>query len=170
MYICAMKGRKKQPYRILFVCLGNICRSPAAEVVCAAEAVRRGEQDMFEFDSAGLYGGHAGDLPDRRMREHAYLRGYSFSHHARQVCSTDFHDFDLIVAMDDSNYSALRRLAPTPEGERKIVRMIDYVADKRGQFSVPDPYYEGAEGFELVLDMLEDGARGLLASAEKEIG
>lgn len=169
MYICAMKGRKKQPYRILFVCLGNICRSPAAEVVCAAEARRRGEENLIELDSAGLYGGHAGELPDMRMREHAFVRGYRFTHRSRPVREMDFFDFDLIVAMDDRNVAALRSLAPTPEAQQKIVRMIDYVADKRGQFSVPDPYYEGAEGFELVLDMLEDGVKGLLDSVETKI-
>ena len=148
--------------KILFVCLGNICRSPAAEGIMQSILEEKGLQNSFELDSAGLYGGHAGELPDKRMRIHASRRGYNLTHRSRQVKTSDFEDFDLIIAMDDSNYSRLRSMAPTLAGEEKVVKMIDYVKGFPQYFSVPDPYYEGAEGFEIVLDLLEDGCRHLL--------
>lgn len=152
----------KDKVRILFVCLGNICRSPAAEGIFRNMVEESGLQNHFEIDSAGLYGGHAGEQPDRRMRIHAFQRGYSLTHRSRPVKSSDFADFDLVVAMDNSNYQRLRDFAPTVEDGRKIVRMIDFVGGFPQYDHVPDPYYEGAEGFELVLDMLEDGCRNLL--------
>lgn len=148
--------------RLLFVCLGNICRSPAAHGIMQSLIDERGLNDKFFIDSAGLYGGHAGDLPDSRMRNHAYARGYRLTHRSRQVIVSDFDDFDIIVAMDDSNFHRLKTLAPTPEDEKKIVRMIDFVRGFPQYHSVPDPYYEGAEGFEIVLDLLEDGCRNIL--------
>ena len=153
-----MKDKKK----ILFVCLGNICRSPAAEGIMQKKIDERGLTDRFELDSAGLYGGHAGELPDHRMRIHARQRGYELTHRSRPVRESDFFDFDLIVAMDDSNYRNLRRMAPTLETEEKVVKMIDFVKSFPYQHSVPDPYYEGAAGFELVLDMLEEGCEELI--------
>lgn len=153
---------------ILFVCLGNICRSPAAEAVMRKLVEKRGVADRYRLDSAGLYGGHAGELPDKRMRIHARTRGYELTHRSRPVNESDFQDFDLIVAMDNSNYSRLKAMAPTLEDEKKIVRMIDYVDGFPRYDHVPDPYYEGAEGFELVMDMLEDGCRNLLDSLEKK--
>ena len=148
--------------KILFVCLGNICRSPAAHGIMQHMIDEKNLQDNFEIDSAGLYSGHAGDLPDHRMRVHALKRGYNLTHISRPVKASDFSNFDLIVAMDDSNYSRLKNLAPSLEDERKIVRMIDFVKGFPNYHSVPDPYYEGAEGFEIVLDLLEDGCRNLL--------
>lgn len=151
-------------HKILFVCLGNICRSPAAEGIMQKIIDEKGISDDFELDSAGLYSGHAGELPDARMRVHAKQRGYNLTHRSRPVRSHDFQDFDLIVAMDDSNYRRLINLAPTPDDEKKVVRMIDYVKGFPQYHSVPDPYYEGAEGFEIVLDLLEDGCANLLSS------
>lgn len=148
--------------KILFVCLGNICRSPAAQGIMQKMIDEKGIRDEFELDSAGLYSGHAGELPDYRMRQHARQRGYILDHRSRPVKSYDFKDFDLIVAMDDSNFSRLKAICPDPEDERKIVKMIDYVKGFPQYHSVPDPYYEGAQGFELVLDLLEDGCRNLL--------
>ena len=150
--------------KILFVCLGNICRSPAAQGVMQKMIDEAGVQDKFELDSAGLYSGHAGELPDSRMRQHARLRGYDLQHRSRPIRSSDFDDFDIIVAMDDSNYYQLSNLAPTLEDKEKVVRMIDFVKGMPQYHSVPDPYYEGAEGFEIVLDLLEDGCRNLLQS------
>ena len=147
--------------RILFVCLGNICRSPAAEGIFRDIVEKRGIADRFEIDSAGLYSGHAGDLPDRRMRLHAFQRGYNLTHHARLVRASDFDNFDLIIGMDDSNISRLKAFAPTVEAEKKIVRMTDFCRHHPGADHVPDPYYEGAEGFEHVLDLLEDACEGL---------
>ncbi|MBR1387920.1 MAG: low molecular weight phosphotyrosine protein phosphatase [Alloprevotella sp.] len=150
------------PTRILFVCLGNICRSAAADGIMQ-HLVRQARLDnRIEVDSAGTYGGHSGQLPDPRMCHHASLRGYDLTHRARKVSSADFHDFDLIVAMDYNNVIDLRRLAPSPEAEAKIVQMADFIAHNRFYDYVPDPYYEGAEGFELVLDMLEEGCQNLL--------
>lgn len=151
---------------ILFVCLGNICRSPAAQAVMQEIIDRRGTADRYCLDSAGLYGGHAGQLPDKRMRVHAARRGYNLTHRSRQVVPSDFDRFDLIVAMDDSNYDRLRRLAPTLEAEKKVVRMSQYFRRHPWYDAVPDPYYEGAEGFELVLDLLEDACESLADSLE----
>jgi len=147
---------------ILFVCLGNICRSPAAEGVIKSLAEERGLDMRLEIDSAGLYGGHAGDLPDHRMRIHAIQRGYSLLHRSRKVKSTDFSNFDLIIAMDDSNYDNLKAMAPTIDDEKKVVRMINFVKAFPQYDCIPDPYYDGAEGFELVLNLLEDGCQNLL--------
>lgn len=148
--------------RVLFVCLGNICRSPAAEEVTRALARERGVSKSFLFDSAGLYGGHAGELPDSRMRAHAARRGYRLTHRSRPVRRSDFSDFDLIVGMDASNLSRLKSLAATPEEEAKIVSMASFCKKHPGWDHIPDPYYEGAEGFELVLDLLEDACSELL--------
>ena len=151
-------------YNLLFVCLGNICRSPAAHAIMEDVVSRHGASGRFNIDSAGLYSGHAGDLPDPRMRAHAARRGYSLTHRARPVRPSDFDNFDLIIAMDDSNFDRLRALAPTPEAQAKVVRMIDYTRRHPYFDCVPDPYYEGAEGFETVLDLLEDATEGLYDS------
>lgn len=148
--------------RILFVCLGNICRSPAADGIMHSIVQRKGLADRFEIDSAGTYGGHRGELPDARMRSAASRRGYTLTHRARQVREADFDCFDLIVAMDDMNYESLNRLAPSREAARKIFRMTEFCRRHPDRTYVPDPYYEGHEGFELVLDMLEDGCEGIL--------
>lgn len=148
--------------RILFVCLGNICRSPAAQGVMERLVSEKGIADRFELDSAGLYGGHAGDLPDPRMRVHARRRGLELTHRSRQVRESDFDRFDIIVAMDNSNYDRLRAMAPTPEDERKVVKMADYFTLHPWADCVPDPYYDGDQGFENALDLIEDGCEGLL--------
>lgn len=148
--------------RILFVCLGNICRSPAANGILEHMAAERGVGDLVEVDSAGTYSGHAGDLPDPRMRRAAARRGYELAHRARTVRCEDFDRFDMIVAMDDSNYEALCRLAPEREQIDKIFRMRDFLTGFPDWRYVPDPYYEGPRGFELVLDMLEEGCANIL--------
>ena len=131
--------RKGDKVRILFVCLGNICRSPAAQGVMERLVEERGVADRFEIDSAGLYGGHAGDLPDSRMRAHARWRGLELTHRSRQVRESDFDRFDIIVAMDDSNYDRLRALAPTAEDERKVVKMADFFTQHPWADCGPDP-------------------------------
>lgn len=148
--------------KILFVCLGNICRSPAAQGIMEKLVEEQGVANRFEIDSAGLYGGHAGDLPDHRMRVHAQRRGLNLTHRSRQVKESDFERFDLIVAMDDSNYDRLRGMAPTTEDEKKVVRMADFFTLHPWADCVPDPYYDGAEGFENALDLIEDGCFTLL--------
>lgn len=149
--------------KILFVCLGNICRSPAAEGVMQRLVEERGLGDCFEIDSAGTYSGHHGQLPDPRMRRHASRRGYNLTHRARPIESDDFDYFDIIVAMDEGNRRNLMQLASSPQQQAKIVMMGDYIVKLRAHYDyVPDPYYEGAEGFELALDLLEDACGNLL--------
>lgn len=152
---------ENRPLGILFVCLGNICRSPAAEGVMSAVAARSPGLMSLDLDSAGFYGGHAGELPDSRMRQAAKRRGLELTHRSRTVRASDFDIFDIIIGMDDNNISSLRRVAPTLEDDAKIVRMSDLTPSFATMDSVPDPYWEGADGFELVLDMLEDGCNTL---------
>jgi protein-tyrosine phosphatase len=149
-------------YSVLFVCLGNICRSPAAQAVMQHMVDERGLNDRFYIDSAGTGGWHIGDLPDKRMRVHARPRGYELTHRARKVQPGDFEDFDLIVGMDANNVDDLRYLAATIEQQDKVVMMGDYIRRFPHHDYVPDPYYEGSEGFELVLDLLEDACDNLL--------
>ena len=146
--------------RILFVCLGNICRSPAAEGVFKSIVDENGD-DGFVIDSAGTGRYHIGDLPDHRMRVHARRRGLELDHRCRQVTPSDFDDFDLIIGMDSSNLSNLRAIAPSPEAEYKIVALSSFFNPSTRIDHVPDPYYEGADGFELVLDLLQEGCQNL---------
>lgn len=163
----ARAAAEERAPRVLFVCLGNICRSPAAQGVAESMATDRGLSDL-EFDSAGFYGGHAGDLPDPRMRQAAFQRGYRLEHRSRTVRPSDFDRFDLIIGMDDRNMDDLHRAAPTPEEERRLFRMTDFTLDHPRADYVPDPYYEGPAGFQLVLDLLEDGCSVLLDLLEKK--
>ena len=155
-------------YKVLFVCLGNICRSPAAQGIFEHIVRENAMQDRIVADSAGIYGGHSGSHPDRRMRTAALYRGYGLSHSARQVRGYDFPEFDLIVAMDDQNYEDLMHLAPSVEDSHKIVRMASYLTEHKISY-IPDPYYMGSEGFSLVLDLLEDGCRNLYESIVKTL-
>ena len=127
---------------------------------------RRGLSGTFGIDSAGTYGGHRGELPDPRMRSAASRRGYALTHRSRQVREEDFDRFDMIVAMDDMNYEDVHRLAPSRRAAEKIFRMREFFRRHSRWDHVPDPYYEGAEGFELVLDMLEDSCGGILEYLE----
>ena len=147
--------------RILFVCLGNICRSSSAEEIMRTFIQRKGWEDQIEVDSAGILNYHQGELPDSRMRMHASRRGYNLTHRSRPVCTADFWDFDLIIGMDDRNIQDLKDRAPSLEAEKKICRMTDFCRNKVVDY-VPDPYYGGAQGFENVLDILEDACEGLL--------
>ncbi|HEX5462557.1 MAG TPA: low molecular weight protein-tyrosine-phosphatase [Steroidobacteraceae bacterium] len=147
--------------RILFVCLGNICRSPTAEVVFRAIAQRDAPDLMLEIDSAGTAGYHVGELPDRRTRQAAARRGYDMSAlRARVVEPDDFEHFDLILAMDRENLLALERSAPAQARDR--LRLFLEFAPEAGISEVPDPYYGGPNGFEDVLDLVEAASRGLL--------
>lgn len=157
------------PPRILFVCLGNICRSPAAEGVM--RSIVDGQDDsptLWTIDSSGTGRYHIGELPDHRMRLHARRRGLELTHHCRQVTAGDFDDFDIIIGMDDSNLANLRRIAPSPEAEKKIHAMSEFFSPTAHYDYVPDPYYEGAEGFELVLDLLQDGCQNLYNRIKSE--
>ena len=141
--------------KILFVCLGNICRSSSAEEVMRTFVKREGLQDRIEQYSAGILSCHQGELPDSRMRMHAYHRGYELTHRSRPVCTEDFFEFDMILGMDDRNIQDLKDRAPSLEAEKNIFRMTDFCRVKQVDY-VPDPYYGGASGFENVLDILED--------------
>jgi len=157
---------KRAEKKILFVCLGNICRSPAAQGVMQAIVDGAGEADRWCIDSAGTGGYHVGDLPDHRMRLAARRRGVELNHVCRRVNSADFDSFDMIVAMDESNYMNLIQMSPTTETDGKIHRMAEFFSteNRMSHGCVPDPYYEGAEGFELVLDLLEDACMNLYNS------
>lgn len=155
-------------YRILFVCLGNICRSPAAEGIMRRSIEREGLSGRIEVDSAGTYGGHRGELPDSRMRSAAARRGLSLTHRSRRLVEEDFSRFDRIVVMDDMNYEDVHRLAPSRQAAERIFRMTEFCRRHPDRTYVPDPYYEGHEGFELVLDLLEDACEGLLEDLKKE--
>ena len=152
---------KKKKVRILFVCLGNICRSPAAEEIMRFLVKNEGLSDLIDIDSAGILNYHEGELPDKRMCNHAARRGYTLSSRSRPIQVMDFDHFDLIIAMDDSNFYRLSELAPDVVAKNKIHRMAEYLHQYMNDY-IPDPYYSGSEGFELVLDLLEDGCAGLL--------
>ena len=156
--LSSLKGKNK--VKILFVCLGNICRSPAAEVIMR-HVVSEHDDKGFYLDSAGTGRYHIGELPDQRMRIHARRRGYDLNHRCRQVTESDFDDFDLIIGMDDQNITNLKRLAPTYEASKKIVNMAIFADPSFRYDYIPDPYYEGSEGFELVLDLLESACSNL---------
>ena len=144
--------------KILFVCLGNICRSATADEVMRTLLRKEGLDKEVEVDSAGTSSYHRGELPDERMRMHAARRGYRLTHLSRPVCTE----------MDDRNIANLRDMAPDIETEKKIGRMTDYCRTKVVDY-VPDPYYGGAQGFENVLDILEDACQGLLEEIKKDL-
>lgn len=154
--------------KLLFVCLGNICRSPSAEAVMNALIENAGFENEIVCDSAGTYGGHAGSQADARMQTHAIKRGYDLTSRSRQIKPSDLANFDYIIVMDDSNYEDVMRLDKTGEFNKKIVKMTDFCSH-HDYNTVPDPYYGGAQGFELVLDLLEDACEGLLQHIEKEL-
>lgn len=157
---------KKKEYKILFVCLGNICRSPSAEAVMKKLVKDAGLEKSFFIDSAGIMGYHEGERADDRMRGHAARRGYVLDSISRPVRTQDFYDFDLIIGMDDRNVDDLKQKAPDLESLAKIHQMTEYSRNKLYDH-VPDPYYGGASGFELVLDLLEDACAGLLSDKLK---
>lgn len=155
-------------YAILFVCTGNICRSPTADGVLRQKVMDSDLAGRVTVDSAGTTDYHVGASPDDRAQAHARKRGYDLSAlRARQVRPADFDDFDMIVAMDDSHWNALLRQCP-PAKQQKLQRFTAFCTQHTSP-DVPDPYYGGAQGFELVLDLVEDGCDGLLAHIRKQI-
>lgn len=151
-----------RPYRVLFVCLGNICRSPAAEGVMRALVEAEGLGGSILVRSAGTAGWHTGKLPDQRMRNAAQNRGYNLSSRARQVNEDELRENDLILVMDQPNLRDVRSIDRESRHTAKIHLFCDFCTDHEEK-EVPDPYYGGEQGFELVLDLLEDGCRGVLA-------
>ncbi len=151
--------------RILFVCLGNICRSPAAEIICRQLAKEAGI--AVELDSCGTASYHVGSMPDARMRAALSKLGYSYhGHRARQFKPRDFSQFDLIIAQDEQNKRDILRLAKSAEEQTKVHSMSEWFTAewKNKHSSVPDPYYGGQQGFEEVIHLLEDSCTNLLTN------
>jgi protein-tyrosine phosphatase len=158
--------------RLLFVCLGNICRSPTAEGVMRHLVREAGLEDEVTIDSAGTGSWHVGCSPDRRSTAAAAVRGITLEGQARQVTAADFERFDLLVAMDAANREDLQALAPDAGARAKVValREFDPEAAAAGELDVPDPYYGGDDGFEHVLDVVERACRGLLDHVRERAG
>lgn len=154
--------------KVLFVCLGNICRSPSAEGVFRKLVEEQQLHDHIEIDSAGTHAYHVGSAPDERAQEAARRRGIDMSKLVgRRVDEGDFYVFDYILAMDESNQYHLHEMAP-PDEIHKIKLFLDY-APQRSEREVPDPYYGGHSGFEHVLDLIEDASEGLLAEIKTRL-
>jgi protein-tyrosine phosphatase len=148
--------------RILFVCMGNICRSPTAEGVMRRLLEEAGLTDRVEVESAGTGGWHVGEPPDERATLAARRRGVTLAGAARQVRAADFRDFDLLIAMDRANLRELLAAAPDEEAAERVRLLREFDPASSGDLDVPDPYYGGDRGFETVLDMVEAACRGLL--------
>tara|TARA_B100000446_G_scaffold122440_2_gene114420 strand:+ start:3659 stop:4132 length:474 start_codon:yes stop_codon:yes gene_type:complete len=153
---------------VLFVCLGNICRSPTAEVVFRQYVRDAGLEEQIRIDSAGTGDWHIGRAPDPRTQEAAAHRGYDMSSlRARQVSPADFYAFDVVLAMDNANLADLEAMRSS-DASGILARFLDYATDS-AEREVPDPYYGGNDGFDQVLDLVEDGARGLLVSLQERL-
>lgn len=156
------------PVRVLFVCMGNICRSPTAEGVFRRQVREAGLDDVVLSDSAGTHDYHIGEAPDRRAREAARRRGYDLSAlRARRVSVEDYARFDLVLAMDEHNLQLLKQQCPR-EHAHKLQLFLAFGQNENVR-EVPDPYYGGAQGFEHVLDLIEDAAQGLLRHIRSEL-
>lgn len=155
------------PKSILFVCMGNICRSPMAEGVFLHILKRENATSQFIVDSAGTHGYHEGELADSRMRTHAARRGYSLESRSRRVMRADFETFDMLVVMDDANYDDLCDKSNTIDERNKIVKMADFCTKEQATH-IPDPYYGGERGFEYVIDLLEDACENLYTRVRKQ--
>jgi protein-tyrosine phosphatase len=153
---------------ILFICLGNICRSPAAEEITKSLLHKRHITNKFQVDSAGIIDYHTGEGPDPRMLEHALQRGYKLTHKARQFNpKKDFKDFNYLVAMDDQIFTDVNKLDKEKEYTSKIYKMAKFCSHYNIK-SIPDPYDEGPEAFENVLDLLEDACGYFLDKIKDE--
>ena len=153
--------------KVLFVCMGNICRSPSGEAVMNKYIKRAGLDDKIECDSAGTIANHEGEQADARMKRHALGRGFKLTSIARRFKEADFEKFDYIIAMDKENYIDLKSFDRVDGYSNKLFMMTDFAVN--GKYSeVPDPYYGGPEGFENVLDILEDSCTGLLNKIKEE--
>ncbi len=158
---------QKLPIKVLFVCMGNICRSPSAEAVMNAYIKREGLQDKIICDSAGTIAYHAGEPADGRMQRHANKRNIHLTSISRQVEPLDFKEFDYVIGMDDDNMRNMQTFLPSASLANKMSKMTDYCSNSNPGY-VPDPYYGGADGFEQVLDLLEDACEGLLIKIREE--
>ncbi|MHC4996651.1 MAG: low molecular weight protein-tyrosine-phosphatase [Planctomycetota bacterium] len=152
--------------RVLFVCMGNICRSPTGEGVMRKVVADRGVSNRIEVDSAGTIGFHMGEPADARMRQAASRRGYNLDSRARQIEAADLDTFDLIVAMDRENLAGIHRLENGNDHAHKIKLLSEYL-DDTWEIDVPDPYYGGESGFEHVMDMIEEACPAILGELLK---
>lgn len=159
-----------EPFRLLFVCMGNICRSPAAEGVMRALVEREGLAGQVSIRSAGTGGWHAGNLPDPRMRSAAHNRGYNLQSRARQVTEDDLHEHHLVLVMDQQNLREIRPYDREKQHGEKIRLFCEFCTDHQDTHEVPDPYYGGEQGFEHVLNLLEDGCRGVITHIRQHHG
>lgn len=148
--------------KILFICLGNICRSPMAETIINKKLEERNLSDVIEVDSAGLDNYHEGEKADKRMRSHACFRGYDITHISRPMTEEDWYKFDRIICMDEQNRRTLERRAPLTNFLEKIELITDYCTKYQYVDCVPDPYFGGDQGFENVIDLLEDACDGII--------
>ena len=156
-------SENREQIKVLFVCMGNICRSPAAEGVFRAFVESSRNENQIYIESAGTLGYHSGDLPDQRMRDAASRRGYKLESRARQVSNSDIKEFDLIVAMDHDNYNYLTTLTSVKSEHVKLLgHFLEPGLSVDNTQAVPDPYYGGGEGFEQVLDMIESACQPML--------
>jgi len=156
----------KDKVSVLFVCMGNICRSPTAEGVFRQHVANAGLSETIRTDSAGTHAYHIGESPDARASKAAAKRGYDLSDlRARKVIAEDFKTFDYVLAMDEDNYHNLSAICPNGYEERLTLFLA--FADKAERNDVPDPYYGGPKGFEYVLDLVEDAAQGLLRDIQR---
>lgn len=152
---------------VLFVCMGNICRSPSGEAVMNKLVKRANLENEIICDSAGTIAFHEGEPADARMKRHALGRGYRLTSIARRFRYSDFENFDYIIAMDKANYNDLISFDADEKYNQKVLMMTDFA--KTANYSeVPDPYYGGPEGFETVLDILEESCSGLLETIKKD--
>lgn len=149
------------PIHILFVCLGNICRSPAAEIIFRQQAADCDRLDEFRIDSAGTIGFHQGAPPDPRMSEALVRQGFAVTGRSRQIAARDLETFDLIVTMDESNLNDVRDLDPEGVFHGKIRSFMSFCRNFNDP-RVPDPYYGGQRGFDHVIELLKDGCQGIL--------
>jgi protein-tyrosine phosphatase len=157
------------PYRLCFVCLGNICRSPTAEAIMRELVREAGLAADIEVDSAGTAGWHIGDAPDQRSVDEANRRGVRIVHRGRQFVPTDFDSFDLVLAMDHDNHNQLRRLAPNGDAADKVVFLRSFDPDAHGAVEIDDPYYGTAEEFARAYDEIYAACRGLLAHVKEQL-
>lgn len=156
-------------FKVLFICMGNICRSPTAHGVFRTYVEQSGLSDLIEIDSAGTHAYHIGEAPDLRSQAHARQRNYELSDlTARQLQGNDFHHYDLLLVMDWDNLALTEKICPKIY-QYKIRRLTEFCKTKEASV-VPDPYYKGSEGFEEVLDLVEDACDGLLEYAQTILG
>ncbi|MCL5428895.1 MAG: low molecular weight phosphotyrosine protein phosphatase [Chloroflexi bacterium] len=155
-----------QPVRILFVCLGNIIRSPLAARLFEREVEEAGLEGKYEADAAGTADYHVGQAPDERMVRTAARRGFHYTHRARQIERSDLDEFDLVIPMDLENKTDIEALARKPEQRAKIHLLREFDPKAHGALAVPDPWYGGPSGFEDAYDIIERSARGLLEALE----